>query len=255
MTRFSSETRGGCAILRRLQDRGAPAGAAPLRVAVLASLGHRPKPFFAVAVPATLESPGRAVRGTPVHRAKGPPDPLQCSGSPAAWVFAGTTVHRIVVFLRFTHRTLACCRLTHRTLALFGLTHWRLGKSAARPGRARSGGKTATGTSLSAALPLQATVSEINARHVSTGADWKSTARRDAGAPAEVCAMAVTKKISFSTLLLAGRYFFRPRVGLCAICDRNRPPLSQAAGAGPYMARRCCFSSFLRTRCCLRRDR
>jgi hypothetical protein len=28
MTRFSSETRGGCAILRRLQDRGAPAGAA-----------------------------------------------------------------------------------------------------------------------------------------------------------------------------------------------------------------------------------
>ncbi len=245
MTRFSSETRGGCAILRRLQDRGAPADAAPLRVAVLASLGHRPKPFFAVAVPASLESPGRAVRGTPVHRAKGPPDPWQCPGSPVAWAFAGTTVHRTVVFLR----------PTHRTLALFGLTHWRLGKSAARPGRARSGGKTATGTSLSAALPLQATVSEINARHVSTGADWKSTARRDAGAPAEVCAMAVTKKISFSTLLLAGRYFFRPRVGLCAICDRNRPPLSQAAGAGPYMARRCCFSSFLRTRCCLRRDK
>ncbi len=90
MTRFSSETRGGCAIVLRLQDRGAPAGAAPLRVAVLAALGHRPKPFFAVAVPATLESPGRAVRGTPVHRAKGPPDPWQCPGSPVAWAFAGT---------------------------------------------------------------------------------------------------------------------------------------------------------------------
>ncbi len=59
MTRFSSETRGGCAIVLRLQDRGAPAGAAPLRVAVLASLGHRPKPFFALAV--LLRSKARGV--------------------------------------------------------------------------------------------------------------------------------------------------------------------------------------------------
>ncbi len=40
--------------------------------------------------PASLESPGRAVRGTPVYRAKGPLDPLQCSGSPMARAFAGT---------------------------------------------------------------------------------------------------------------------------------------------------------------------
>ncbi len=53
MTRFSSETRGGCAILRRLQDRGAPAGAAPLRFAVLASLGHRPEPSVARAFAGT----------------------------------------------------------------------------------------------------------------------------------------------------------------------------------------------------------
>ncbi len=117
MTRFSSETRGGYAIVLRLQDRGAPAGAAPLRIAVLAALGHRPKPFFAVAVPATLESPGRAVRGTPVHRAKGPPDPLQCSGSPMAWAFAGTSVHRTLALFRRTHRIVVLLRRTHRTLA------------------------------------------------------------------------------------------------------------------------------------------
>ncbi len=39
------------------------------RRALPASLGHRPEPFFAPAFPASLESPGRAVRGTPVHRA------------------------------------------------------------------------------------------------------------------------------------------------------------------------------------------
>jgi hypothetical protein len=50
---------GGCAIVLRLQDRGTPAGAAPLRVAVLASLGHRPKPFFALAV--LLRSKARGV--------------------------------------------------------------------------------------------------------------------------------------------------------------------------------------------------
>ncbi len=84
----------------------------PFGCALPASLGHRPKPFFAPAVPATLESPGRAVRGTPVHRAKGPPDPLQCSGSPVAWAFAGTSVHRTLVYIWFTPRTFGLFRFT-----------------------------------------------------------------------------------------------------------------------------------------------
>ncbi len=93
---------GGCAIVLRLQDRGAPAGAAPLRVAVLASLGTGPslsslslsllrskargvpsvaRPFTGQRVPRTLgnapvhpwlgRSPGRASTGR-----------SPCSGSP-----------------------------------------------------------------------------------------------------------------------------------------------------------------------------
>ena len=87
--------------------------------------------------PASLERPGRAVRGTPVHRAKGPLDPLQYSDSPmperstgksiryaipaslwhrpkpsVAWAFGGTKVHRTFVFYR----------LTHWTFFFFGLT-------------------------------------------------------------------------------------------------------------------------------------
>ncbi len=82
------------------------------RRALPASLGHRPKPFFALAVPASLERPGRAVRGTPVHRAKGPLDPLQCPGSPMAWAFAGTSVRRTLVYIRFTPRTFGLFRVT-----------------------------------------------------------------------------------------------------------------------------------------------
>ncbi len=160
MLRHAVKPCGGCAIVLRLQVRGAPARRCP-------RLAWAPaRAFLRSRCPALLERPGRAVRGTPVYRATGPLDPLQCSGSPVAWAFAGTSVHRTLVFIRLTHRTLvfirlthwtlACCRLTHRALVLFRLTHWRLGKSAAHPGRARSGRKTATGTSPSAASPRQA---------------------------------------------------------------------------------------------------
>ncbi len=121
--------------------------------------------FLRSRCPASLERPGRAVRDTPVHRAKGPLDPLQCSGSPVAWAFAGTTPsaahsllrlgtgpshswlgrspgrslrfalpaalgHRPKPFVAWAfagttvHRTVVFLRLTHRTLVLFRLTHW-----------------------------------------------------------------------------------------------------------------------------------
>jgi hypothetical protein len=56
-----------------------------LRCALPASLGHRPKPSV-------------------------------------AWAFAGTTVHRTVVFVRLTHRTVVFVRLTHRTVVFVRLT-------------------------------------------------------------------------------------------------------------------------------------
>ncbi len=68
----------------RLQVRGTPARRCP-------RLAWAPaQAFLRSRCPALLERPGRAVRGTPVYRAKGPLDPLQCSGSPMAWAFAGT---------------------------------------------------------------------------------------------------------------------------------------------------------------------
>ncbi len=74
--------------------------------------------FLRSRCPALLERPGRAVRGTPVHRAKGPLDPLQCPGSPMAWAFAGTSVRRTLALFRLTHWTVVFLRRTHRTLAL-----------------------------------------------------------------------------------------------------------------------------------------
>jgi hypothetical protein len=82
--------------------------------------------------PGSARSPGRSLRFAL---------PAALGHRPA---FAGTTVHRTVVFLR----------LTHRTLALFRLTPRSLGQSPAHPWRARAGGKTATGTSPSSASPL-----------------------------------------------------------------------------------------------------
>ncbi len=79
--------------------------------------------FLRCRCPASLESPGRAVRGTPVHRAKGPPDPWQCPGSPVAWAFAGTSVHRTLALFRLTHRTVVFLRRTHRTLVFAPLSY------------------------------------------------------------------------------------------------------------------------------------
>ena len=66
----------------------------PLRLSVQGALS-------ALCYPASLESPGRAIRGTPVRRAKGSPDPLQSSGSPLAHPLSGRKVHRSFLLIRF----------------------------------------------------------------------------------------------------------------------------------------------------------
>ena len=106
--------------------RRASTGPSPLSDSPVASLfsGIIPAlrcPYFALApaqaflrsrCPASLERPGRAVRGTPVHRAKGPLDPFQCSGSPMAWAFGGAKVHWTFAFYRLTPRTFILARFT-----------------------------------------------------------------------------------------------------------------------------------------------
>ena len=41
-----------------------------------------------------------------------PLDPLHCPGSPVAWAFAGTSVHRTLVYIWFTPRTFGLFRVT-----------------------------------------------------------------------------------------------------------------------------------------------
>jgi hypothetical protein len=156
---FVSETRREClrryAIVLRLQDRGSPACAAPLRYALPASLAYRPKPSWlgrspgqqstgllsfsgspcvawktGAERPCSARSPGQSLRYALPASLGHRPKPS------VAWAFAGTSVHRTLVFIR--------------------LTHWSLGKSPAHPWRARLAGKTATGTFPSSASPLQA---------------------------------------------------------------------------------------------------
>jgi hypothetical protein len=75
-----------------IKARGLPSCATPLRFALPAALGHRPKPSV-------------------------------------AWAFGGTKVHRTFAFCRLTHLThwtVVCFRLTHRTVVFSRLTHWTL---------------------------------------------------------------------------------------------------------------------------------
>ena len=62
--------------------------------------------------PASLGRPGQTIPGLPVRRAKGPLDPLQCSGSPIAWAFGGAKVHWTLAFYRLTPRTFILARFT-----------------------------------------------------------------------------------------------------------------------------------------------
>ncbi len=111
------------------------AGTNPCGCALPAALGHRPKPSVAWAFagtsvhrtlalipahpldcclfpahPATLASPGFAVRGKPAQR----DNPCGCAFPAAlgyrpkpslAWAFAGTSVHRTLAFSRLTPRS------------------------------------------------------------------------------------------------------------------------------------------------------
>ncbi len=201
---FISETHRGFprryAIVLRLQDRGSPScaahsycawktGADPpwcacspgqaLRLRTPCVAWAPAQAFVRCRGPAPLENPGRAVRGTPVHRAKGPPDPLQCSGSPVAWAFtgtipslrtpcgawapaqaflawafAGTTVHRTVVLVP-AHPPDCCLSPAHPPDTRLIPAH---------PWRTRTAGGRSSGPSALSASPLYCALQGAAAR-------------------------------------------------------------------------------------------
>jgi hypothetical protein len=146
-----------------IKARGSPSCATPLHFAVPASLAYRPKPSWLGRSPGQQSTGLLSFPGSPCCAWKTGADPPWSARSPGqslrfalraalghrpepsvARAFAGTRVHRTLVFIR--------------------LTHWTLGKSPAHAWRTRSAGGRSTGPSALSALPLYCALRAAAAR-------------------------------------------------------------------------------------------